>query len=63
MPRDLLEGYRYPEVINELRAKILGGNIARRMGTTAEEMGNATPDLPAAGPTRCSPALPTGVTA
>jgi uncharacterized protein len=36
MPRDLLEGYGYPEVTDELKAKILGGNIARRMGTTAE---------------------------
>jgi predicted TIM-barrel fold metal-dependent hydrolase len=43
MPRDLVEGYGYPELTDELKAKILGGNIARRLGTTAEEMVNAIP--------------------
>jgi uncharacterized protein len=32
MPRDLVEGRGYPEVTAEIKAKILGGNIARTHG-------------------------------
>jgi len=44
MPADLVEGYRYPELTKEMKKKILGGNFARKMGTTVEELKNGLPD-------------------
>ena len=44
MPADLVEGYRYPQLTKEMKKKILGGNFARKMGTTVEELKNGLPD-------------------
>jgi predicted TIM-barrel fold metal-dependent hydrolase len=38
MPRDLVEDYGYPELTPEVKAKILGGNIARIAGLDVEAM-------------------------
>jgi predicted TIM-barrel fold metal-dependent hydrolase len=38
MPKDLVEGYGYPELTIDIKKKILGGNYARRLGATAAEL-------------------------
>jgi uncharacterized protein len=37
MPQDLVEGYAYPQITNDIRANILGGNLARLLGINLEE--------------------------
>ena len=41
MPRDLVEGYGFPELTEEVKRKILGLNAARLMGLDADKMQQA----------------------
>lgn len=42
MPTDLMEGHGYGEVTDEIKAKILGGNIMRLHNITAEDLAERT---------------------
>jgi hypothetical protein len=40
MPQDLIEGYGYPPVTQDIKTKILGRNLARMHGIDLEEKRN-----------------------
>jgi predicted TIM-barrel fold metal-dependent hydrolase len=42
MPRDLVEGFGYPEVTDEIKAMILGGNMARLHGIDLSRIADGT---------------------
>ena len=37
LPEDMVKGYGYPQLTNQAKKKILGGNLARLMGIDIEE--------------------------